>query len=47
MTVMFRFVRWALGVLLAAGSHMSACVQSQLGRDFIFVAESGDGVARS
>ncbi len=47
MTVVFRFVLWTLGMLLAAGSRVSTRVQSQLGRDFVFVAASNDGVARS
>ena len=47
MTVIFRIVLWALGLLLNLASRTSRRIQSQLGRDFVFVVESRDGVARS
>lgn len=45
--MIFRIVLWAIGLLLAIASRTSKRVQGQLARDFTFVAESKDGVARS
>lgn len=45
--MIFRTVLWAIGLLLAVASRTNKRVQGQLARDFTFVAESKDGVARS
>lgn len=47
MKLVFHLVLWAIGAALAIASRFSARVRGQLGRDFVFVVESLDGVARS
>ena len=43
----FRFVLWAMGVLLAVASRTNQRLRSQLARDMTIVIGTKDGVARS